>query len=154
MSPQPLHDRRGRVAIIRGVFATLGWYQYLQYFLLVLSLLVTLATLAALTLTGDRRQIVGANDNHIFKIVQSAHYVMWEVLFDPNAAAKNVIFHLKPSSYRDIQSRTVTNKYIALSLLEAVLNSTLPLYNSTATVQPLWDTLQHRWQQTRILVLR
>ena len=35
----------------------------LQYFLVVLSLLVTLATLAALTLTGDRRQIVGANDN-------------------------------------------------------------------------------------------
>lgn len=55
------------------------------YFLLVLSLLVALATLAALTLTGDRRQIV-----------------------------------------------------------EAVLNSSLPLYNNTASVQPLWDTLQHR----------
>ena len=40
-----------------------------------LSLLVALATLAALTLTGDRRQIVGANDKH-YLIVQSAHYVM------------------------------------------------------------------------------
>ena len=77
---------------------------------------------------------------------------MRKVLFDPNAAAKIVIFHLKPSSYRDMQSRTVT-KYIAIAI-EAVLNSTLPLYNSTASVQPLWDTLQHRWQQTRILVLR
>ena len=57
-----------------------------------LSLLVTLATLAAITLTGDRRQIVGANDNHLFKVVQSAHYVMRKVLFDPNAAAKIVYF--------------------------------------------------------------
>ena len=84
-----------------------------------LSLLVALVTLAALTLTGDRRQIVGANDNHMFKIVQSAHCPL-----------------------------------NTLSLLEAVLNSSLPLYNSTASVQPLWDTLQHRWQQIRILVLR
>ena len=41
-----------------------------------------------------------------------------------------------------------------LWLLESVLNSSLPLYNSTASVQPLWDTLQHRWQHLRILVLR
>ena len=57
--------RRSTVSIIRRVFATLERYQCLQYFLLVLSLLVALATLAALTLTGDRRQIVGANDKHI-----------------------------------------------------------------------------------------
>ena len=85
-----------------------------------LSLLVTLATLAALTLTGDRRQIVGANDNHIFKIVQSAHYVMREVLFDPYSA-ENIIFHLKPS-YRDIQPPLFT-EYIVTARSCAQLHS-------------------------------
>ena len=110
------------------MFATLGRYQCLQYFLLVLSLLVALATLAALTLTGDRRQIVGANDN-----IDNLEYVC---------------------SYRDIQPPATHCPLNTMSLLEAVLNSSLPLYNSTASVQPLWDTLQHRWQHIRILVLR
>ena len=88
----------------------------------------------------------------IYLKLYKAHNMWWGRFYLIHMQLKNIIFHLKPSSYRDIQSRTVTNKYIALSLLEAVLNSTLPLYNRTASVQPLWDTLQHRWQQTRILV--
>ena len=70
-----------------------------------LSLLVALATLAALTLTGDRRQIVGANDNIL-------PYVMREVLFDPYAAAKCNISFKAFLSRHTATSHALSTKYI------------------------------------------